>query len=859
MPENKIAIVITTDSSGAVTGIQKVGDATEQLASKKESLISKMKTHWLGLTAAVAGVMIGIKKAWDLADMAAGFEEQREALNSLASQYYTTAGAIINSIKEASNGMISMADAADIAGKSMMKGLSPKQITDLAGAAKTLSDVTNQRVVDSFRNLSEAIAVGRERALEASVGIIDLNEKFGDQVSKMIDAEKATARYNIVMERVRDLQEKLGGSTESFNDKMEKLQVTLKDFQLTLGQGIIRASLLAIGAFHFLAAAELELAAAAAVALIPFLTITDMLGITKNAAKDLMQFAQTAHEAAKETWGKAIAFWDAGTASSDALAKAMAKPVDKAEEQRKATEEATKSLKVYSDTIKTLGAEGLKFAGDEFSSKIRDQADLISKTWGGMIEDLKAPLSSYLSQIDTVYSKQIELQTRLAIAMKDAGVGAEAIREQSVVILETEKAQSEARLGAWTQYYESVKGLHAQAIDAQKAKTLELLALEKQIRDQRQGYADLELSLKQKLMSESEKYYSTQQALETKFSAAMELSGQAKIDALTEWQRAASSAAQEVKEGDNVIISLSDSVKTALDQIANAQREITSEQESLVDARQAELEAINTWISSLESAMAKASEMTELYKTQISEIATSIANIQTDIPLKIDNRGALDAIEEIKSRIDSIPDVTIKKVVMKVEGEASPRKPFMETMKDVEGKIKSLPERAGLTISVKSQTDALSDISRTMGKSAEKLDETSRKLGAEGISRLMAQAQGFLAQHIKYAEYVDYSKALGIMGSASIVGAMQEYGSLYQSIMSLIQGSYQSGTDYVPRTGLYLLHQGEKVTPKNENRINYAPVVNVTGGGSPREIAKRVEGSLEKNVAKFMRQYKGYA
>lgn len=847
MPENKIAIVITTDSSGAVTGIKQVGEATEQLASKKESLISKMKTHWLGLTAAVAGVMIGIKKAWDLAGMAAGFEEQRAALNSLASQYHTTAGAIINSIKEASNGMISMADAADIAGKAMMKGLSPKQITDLAGAAETLSNVTGQRVVDSFRNLSEAIAVGRERALEASVGIIDLNEKFGDQVSKMTDAEKATARYNIVMERVRDLQEKLGGSTESFNDKMEKLQVTLEDFKLTLGQGIIRASLLAIGAFHFLAAAALELAAAAAMALLPFATITDQLGITKNAAKDMMQFALTAHEAAKETWGKAIAFWDAGTASSEELAKAMAKPVDKAEEQRMAIEEATKSLKIYSDTIKTLGMDQLKFAGDEFSSRLRDQADLISKTWGGTIENLKAPLSSYLSKIDTVYGRQIELQTRLAIAMKDAGVGAEVIREQSIVILETEKAQAEARLGTWTQYYESVKGLHAQAIDAQKTKTQELLALEKQIIDQRQGYADLELSLKQKLMTESEKYYSTQQALETKFSAAMELTGQAKIDALTEWQRAASSAAQEVKEGDEVIISLSDAVQTALNQIAKAQSEITSEQDALVDARKAELEAINSWISTLEGAMSKALEMTGLYKEQISEIGTRIASLQTDISLTIDNREALDAIAEIKSRIDAIPDVTVKEIVMKVKGEASPRKPFMETMNDVEGRIKSIPE----------QQDIVYSISTDTGNIAEPL-----KPDISSLTSLMGQATKILQTASHYRDLYRLITSLGQMPSQSLTASMMEYESLYSGLKGVIDktlGSFQAGTDYVPRTGLYMLHQGEKVTPKNENRISYAPVVNVTGGGSPREIAKRVEGSLEKNMAKFMRQYKGYA
>jgi hypothetical protein len=41
--------------------------------------------------------------------------------------------------------------------------------------------------------------------------------------------------------------------------------------------------------------------------------------------------------------------------------------------------------------------------------------------------------------------------------------------------------------------------------------------------------------------------------------------------------------------------------------------------------------------------------------------------------------------------------------------------------------------------------------------------------------------------------------------------------------------SYQYGTDYVPRTGPALIHEGEKITPANEN------------GGSDRPIVIRVE------------------
>jgi hypothetical protein len=42
-----------------------------------------------------------------------------------------------------------------------------------------------------------------------------------------------------------------------------------------------------------------------------------------------------------------------------------------------------------------------------------------------------------------------------------------------------------------------------------------------------------------------------------------------------------------------------------------------------------------------------------------------------------------------------------------------------------------------------------------------------------------------------------------------------------------IAGSYATGTDFVPETGLYVLHRGEAVTPASENRGG--------GGGRPTE------------------------
>ena len=59
---------------------------------------------------------------------------------------------------------------------------------------------------------------------------------------------------------------------------------------------------------------------------------------------------------------------------------------------------------------------------------------------------------------------------------------------------------------------------------------------------------------------------------------------------------------------------------------------------------------------------------------------------------------------------------------------------------------------------------------------------------------------------------------------------------------------FAEGTDYVPQTGLALVHQGEKIIPASQNSSTYGGSVthnhtwNITAGpnADPREIAREV-------------------
>ncbi|RJQ22034.1 MAG: hypothetical protein C4560_03135 [Nitrospiraceae bacterium] len=160
-----------------------------------------------------------------------------------------------------------------------------------------------------------------------------------------------------------------------------------------------------------------------------------------------------------------------------------------------------------------------------------------------------------------------------------------------------------------------------EALKGLEAVMKNMLDLETKIRQQQEGYADLELSLRQKLMAEDEKYYSTQQRLEQKLQTALSLTGQDKIDALTEYQRAVANSAQEVIDANgNVVVSLEQSVSSALAKISAAQTAVKVEQKNMADALYAEAEAWRTMGLAADEAVYKALQGINDISTRLDEL-----------------------------------------------------------------------------------------------------------------------------------------------------------------------------------------------------------------------------------------------
>lgn len=237
MADREVKVRITTDPSQAIQGLNQFKSHLTDFERKSVSLVTQIKTHWLALSAAVAGVGLTLTKAWNMAQVAAEYEEQRDILDNLARTYQQTADSIVASMRRASSNMISDAELTKTALSGLSRGLNPDQMIALADAAKILSDTVGKTASETLQNLTEALETGRARGLKPYAGAtLDLKDAFGELESKMTATEKSQAMYNMMILYADEMKGKQIRSVSETADAMERLDAKYKNLTLAVSR-----------------------------------------------------------------------------------------------------------------------------------------------------------------------------------------------------------------------------------------------------------------------------------------------------------------------------------------------------------------------------------------------------------------------------------------------------------------------------------------------------------------------------------------------------------------------------------------------------------------------------------------------
>jgi hypothetical protein len=342
---NEVKLIIQADGSVAISELRKVSDATKDLENQTGFSLSNIRKSWLGYTAAIYAAYKSAEQALNMAEYAAREREMHEILDRLAENYNTTADAIIISIKKASGGLISISDAMQTSLEAISKGLSPKQIEELANVSTTLADITGQTTAEAFNQLANAIALGRERAIETRVGLIDLSDAVDDMGKKLTEAEKMTLRYELAMQKLHDIQNKIGNSSQSVADRLEQLKVEAKDLYSAASEIVLKLTLGVLSFLKIVAAVfeEIKLAFYEYATAVGW--VTDTLGITNNAMDYWKKKVDESNKSVKGFVNSAIEDWKAIINSTHKSAESFEKHTESVKKATIANKELVNAMK----------------------------------------------------------------------------------------------------------------------------------------------------------------------------------------------------------------------------------------------------------------------------------------------------------------------------------------------------------------------------------------------------------------------------------------------------------------------------------------------------------------------------------
>lgn len=319
------------------------------------------------------------------------------------------------------------------------------------------------------------------------------------------------------------------------------------------------------------------------------------------------------------------------------------KAVVASNKQAEATKTVSASLSEYSKAVEKLGSLQLKAAASGFAEDLKQQAVYL-KANNTLAANMSAPIQQYMNVIDDAYGRQLDLQKQIGQALFKTGADQRTIAQQSITIAQTEKAAAETRLGAWTQYYDSLRALHSTTMaDMAKSQT-ELMNI-------RMTTGDLVSQVQQKMMTPMQQYYAQVGQLEQKQQMAQQLSSDEKIKMLQQVQQSWAGLSNEIKDGDNVLLTQAKAAATAINNITTIGTQLEAEKAAQITKQQ-------ETITSLQATMTSAASMITEYQTKVTELDGTIAALTRTFSLTLKDEAS-GTIKAIKSELDQLRDKTI--------------------------------------------------------------------------------------------------------------------------------------------------------------------------------------------------------
>jgi len=237
MADQQLKLVITTDATGAITGIKNFTGEVKKMETTSSSMADNIKKNWLEVTAAVATATVAVRQVMEYVSMGAKAQQAEDSFRRVASSAGESADKIVAAMKRAAVGTVDDSDIMQKAVKGMILGMSGDQMVKIMETARLSARVAGEDVKTAYEGITDAIATGMPKALK-KYGLISKEEMA--VVSAALKAGvKDVNLYEIAMLNAGIQAAKFGTVHDTMAEKLQRSKAVLNDYGETIGKEFI--------------------------------------------------------------------------------------------------------------------------------------------------------------------------------------------------------------------------------------------------------------------------------------------------------------------------------------------------------------------------------------------------------------------------------------------------------------------------------------------------------------------------------------------------------------------------------------------------------------------------------------------
>lgn len=325
---------LTVDDNTAA-GLNTAKSNVKDLKANVNSMGASFKANALRISiaaATIAGAFVTVRKAFDLAEGFAKFQQNQVAFNSQVTALGANVTEVFDEIRLKSAGLIDKNALLQSANTALSLGLSVQSLGDMIDVSRAKARDMGITTAEAFEKLTVALARGSVLRLDDLGVIVNITEaqeayaaSIDTTVDKLTTQDKALAFNTEALRLGAKALERYDLSQKTLNERLQTFKADMADAKIEVGAFTLKVGAGLLALLQSFSGFVERLNTLSLVVRKPLGVISDFFGITENEAENFDKAIDRSFNKANKTMAKSVSNMRlALTSTKDLLAEQLA-------------------------------------------------------------------------------------------------------------------------------------------------------------------------------------------------------------------------------------------------------------------------------------------------------------------------------------------------------------------------------------------------------------------------------------------------------------------------------------------------------------------------------------------------------